>query len=463
MEVTGARPSTTIHSDNRVRLVVDGVGCYAGRMTSGATFHRTTAFPLIWRSAALTAAVVIAHLLAIALPFVNEEGAFNSGAAYFRDGDPASIQRFFDLEANTVVLPALGAALSGILHVSTDYGCRLVSIACIVAFAFAIWSMVPSTKRSDALLLQAIILLNPIIWTFSGRGTADFAPMAIAVASIALFWRTKRGFWSMLAAALMFAIAALIKYHVVLLLPFVALAPEQGQSLRFRAAILAMTAVVTAVALVAYNVVIFDEFGFWITPPKFASAHSPTSANMIGNFVRYGGYLALLALPFSLRAALEPSARLSLPLRLVLIAAAFVVGLALPASAGEMNFGPFDRWLGEWFSGAMLSALFAVFILSLIPSLATVGGDRIEYATIAALLLFLLVLSVSRPAQRYLILALPFYFLLVSKTASLRRMAIPTLMVFAALNGFIAFSQVKSGKVTSSTPTAFGQSRRFDP
>jgi hypothetical protein len=425
-------------------------------MASDASTDRTAAAPLVLRTVAVTSAVVIVHLLAIALPFVNEEGAFNNGAAYFRHGDPASIQRFFDLEANTVILPALGSTLSSILNVSSDYGCRLFSIFCIVAFAFAIQSMVPRWRRADTLVLQVTILLNPVIWTFSGRGTADFAPMAIAIAGIALFWRAKSSFWYLSAAVVIFAIAALTKYHVVLLLPFVALSPDESQSLRFRAAMLTIAAAATAVALITYNMVIFREFGFWITPPRFAAALTPTPANIVGNLVRYGGYLALLTLPFSVRAALEPSATLSLATKVVFIAAAVIIGFVLPTSAGEMNFGPFDRWVGEWFSGAALSALFAVFILSF----AAAGDDRVEHAMIAALLLFLIVLSTSRPAQRYLLLVLPCYFLLVSKTVDLRRIAIPTWIVFIALNGFIAFSQIKTGKIAKSMPTAFGQARR---
>jgi hypothetical protein len=67
-------------------------------------------------------------------------------------------------------------------------------------------------------------------------------------------------------AILIFARASLTKYHVVLLLlPMVALSPDESQTLRFRAVILGCTTVVSMVALVSYNIAIFDRFGFWIT------------------------------------------------------------------------------------------------------------------------------------------------------------------------------------------------------
>jgi uncharacterized membrane protein len=58
-----------------------------------------------------------------------------------------------------------------------------------------------------------------------------------------------------------------------------------------------------------------------------------------------------------------------------------------------MNFGPFDRWVGDRFSGAVLAAMFAILILTFIDF----EGSRIDFVAIASVLLFLVVLSVSRP------------------------------------------------------------------
>jgi hypothetical protein len=77
------------------------------------------------------------------------------------------------------------------------------------------------------------------------------------------------------------------------------------------------------VALVSYNIAIFDRFGFWITLPQFAMAPSPTIANFFNNLIRYGGYLALLALPFSLRSAFSRSTRLSFGMKVAIIAVVF--------------------------------------------------------------------------------------------------------------------------------------------
>jgi hypothetical protein len=143
--------------------------------------HRTDAFSSFGRSLALALAAVTIHLLTLPLPFVNQEGAFNKAAAFFRSGDVAAVQSYFEADANTVIVPALGSILSSAFDVNSDYGCRLLSILCFGVLAVSVWSMVSASRRVDMLLL-ALILLNPLIWTFAGRGTADLPPTAIAVA-----------------------------------------------------------------------------------------------------------------------------------------------------------------------------------------------------------------------------------------------------------------------------------------
>jgi hypothetical protein len=412
------------------------------------------ASPPVRGCVALALGAIAAHLLMLWLPFVNEEGAFNSAAEFFRSGDVAAIQRYFNAEANTVVVAALGSFLSSVFNVAPDYGCRLLSILCIGVLAAAIWSMASTSVRSASLALPALILLNPVVWTFAGRGTADFVPMSLAAGSIALFWRARTSNWVLVSAILIFALAALTKYHVVLLLPMVALSPDESQTPRFRAVILGCTTVVSMVALVSYNIAIFDRFGFWITPPQFAMALSPTITNFFNNLIRYGGYLALLAFPFSLRSAFSRSTTLSFGMKVAIIAVVFGIGFALPPSAGEMNFGPFDRWVGDRLSGAVLAAMFAILILSFIDF----DGSRIDFAVIASVLLFLIVLSVSRPAQRYLILVLPFYYLHLARDIDVKRWFSAVIATIVVLNVFIAVSQNKFG-IIPSPGTAFGPAR----
>ncbi|WP_148287808.1 hypothetical protein [Rhodopseudomonas sp. B29] len=379
--------------------------------------------------------IVFAHIGTLWLPFVNQEQAFNAAARYFHTGDIALAQRFFNSDANTLVLGAVGAALAELLHIDTDWGCRLVSLIGFAVFAAALQSLITQAGLTTW-LLSAAIMVNPLIWVFAGRGTADFPPMAFAMAAIAICWRAQ-GIAMAVAGALVFAFAAALKYHAVLLLPLFAMSPAPRQSATFRVFMVTTVSIATLVTLSAYNVAVFRSFGFWLTSPQWVSAHGPTVQNILTNIVHYGGFLALLGMPFSLQSAFaSPAGRIFKILAVGMVA---LMGAAMPPSAGEMNFGPFDRWVGASFSGVVLAGLFAIFVFSLLNRLQSVQ-DR---SVVGAIVLVLLALSFSRPAQRYLIFVVPIYVLYLSAPTRIdvRRFAGPLIAICIAINIFSAVTQ----------------------
>ncbi|MCG6204218.1 hypothetical protein LPW26_06195 [Rhodopseudomonas sp. HC1] len=394
--------------------------------------------------------LVVAHLGTLWLPFVNQESAFNSAARYFQTGDAALVQAYFESDANTLVLAAVGAALAHVLGISVDWGCRLVSLIGFAVMAAGLHAIV-TQARIGGWLISAAIMLNPLIWVFAGRGTADFPPMAFALAAIAICWRAQ-GPAMVLAGAGVFAFAAALKYHAVLLLPLIALAPTGTQSVKFRGVMLGIVVALTGCVLAVYNVAVFKAFGFWLTAPKWVTEHGLTTQHVLTNVVHYGGFLALLAMPFSLQSTMaDPRGRM---LKLAAIALAGLVGAVLPSSSGEMNFGPFDRWVGAGVSGVVLAGLFAVFVLSLLNQPHTVR-DR---AMIGVIALFVVVLSFSRPAQRYLIFMLPFYVVYLSARIEARRFAAVLVALCIALNLVSAVTQIYFRPAASEN---FGAARRW--
>jgi hypothetical protein len=409
----------------------------SGWMAQNSTSLRLSTIDLARSTFAVPLIIVAIHMATLALPFVNQEGAFNSATLFFFNGDEAAIRAFFAADANTVAVSAIGALITATLGLNPEYGCRLVSILCAGLLAASIPGMLaPKTRQSDVATLQALILFSPLIWTYSGRGTADFAPVAFAVAAIALFWNARPTIWSIGGATLLFAIAAVTKYHAALLLPFVPLGPNSNQSLKLRAFLFVIAGSAAVIALLIYNLIIFQRFGFWITSPQFLVQLSPTSAHIFNNFVRCTGYLALLSLPFSVQAAFRRSAT-PLAIKVSVVAAAFALGLLMPPSAGELGFGPLDRWISEVLSGAVLAAAMAVLLLAFLDA----WRDRVDRSTILTILVFIAVLSVSRPAQRYLMFVMPFLYLHIAKRVPIGRFAIPALAAFLLFDVFIAINQ----------------------
>ena len=146
--------------------------------------------PLSAPSPLLPPSPITAHLAFIDLPSINFEWAFVDAARYFGLHQQELLVRYFGVEANPLGVPLLGYIIHLILpFLNIDIIPRLLAIS---GFAFLAFALLRISERAgialSAPLLTAIIFLNPLIWTFGGRGTADFFPAALALCAVALFW-----------------------------------------------------------------------------------------------------------------------------------------------------------------------------------------------------------------------------------------------------------------------------------
>ena len=133
--------------------------------------------------------VVAIRISLIALPQVNLEFAFIDGAKYFLSPEDNKIllDQYFNYQANTLGLPLL---LSGFARCFPGADIlvlmRLLNVTGILLLSFSIISISRHFGKDNTLTILALILLNPLVWTFSGRATADFLPMALGLFAIAL-------------------------------------------------------------------------------------------------------------------------------------------------------------------------------------------------------------------------------------------------------------------------------------
>ena len=165
----------------------------------------------------------MAHLAFIDLPTINFEWAFPDAARYFGLHQQELLMRYFEVEANPLGVPLLAYIIHLILpFLKIDIIPRLLAISGFALLAFALLRINECVGLVlSAPLLTAIIFLNPLIWTFGGRGTADFFPAALALCAVALFWDTPDTARKRILAIALFGLAIIMKYHAVLLLPLV--------------------------------------------------------------------------------------------------------------------------------------------------------------------------------------------------------------------------------------------------
>ncbi|SAK88681.1 hypothetical protein AWB81_04677 [Caballeronia arationis] len=397
---------------------------------------------------AFVALVVVIHCLMVLLPSVNQEFVFADGAQFFTTHDQGLLDRYFSYQANTLGLPWLAHIVAYVLPFRKLAVIRLLSVAGIVLLTAGFIRISRYQGRPVGINMLALLLLNPLIWTYSARATADFLPAALAIFAISLAIEAGRNVFLLLLSGALLGFASILKPHVfcVFLVLFGLLWTGRKRVSPWSPAAIVFLASMGMLA--AYLAKVHEAFGFWIAPPRFQHIHALSTTNIGGNFVAYVGFLVMLTAPLSLIIPgigkfLQRHWKLLLPLAIGLVLV-FAVGIH---GEGEMNLGPLDRFVPKSVQSGIF-ILLSMFFLA--PVLVSQGVDdsnaHMRKAVGLAVLAALLVFSLSRPAQRYLLPLLPLFLLILPREALRKKTLIMvTLLIFASINVFIGYSQWCTG------------------
>lgn len=409
----------------------------------------------------ITAIVIAAHLAFIGLPLINFEWAFPDAARYFGLHQQELLVRYFEVEANPLGVPLLAYIIHLILpFLKIDIIPRLLAISGFALLAFAQLRMNERTGTAlSAPLLAAIVFLNPLIWTFGGRGTADFFPAALALCAVALFWRAPDTSGRRILAIILFGLAIIVKYHAVLLLPLVWLEGLSRPGENHRNAFARLCVISCAILLgpAIYIVAVKQSLGFWLAPPLYQGVHhlllAPAFA--ITNFISYSGYIGLLLAPLSFLPLWD---RAHSPSGVVKIIGAglvlFALGYVVVVPNGEMNFGPLDNYLTPHIAGGCFALCAGLLPLCVADGIQrewdNVSHRRYLVCLAAGIFLFIGVLSFTRPAQRYLLFVLPLAYCFVAGAMAGRKAMVTVVIVLSiVLNVFIYANQVGKGQASA--------------
>jgi hypothetical protein len=406
---------------------------------------------------AIGACVLLSHLLLIGLPFVNLEFAFSAATQFFASHDEGQLAVYFHYQANTLGIPLLSFGLHKLLpFVDIAYLPRVVSMLGIPLFTLAIlrlnrlmgWTKVPPS------LVVGVCLLNPFVWTFSGRGTADFLPMAVGVFGLSLIWGESLSIRRIAVASIVFGLAIVLKYHAGIFLLFGLFDAflRRDVTLKRRISRSFLLAAASGLLPILYVIAVKLRFGFWFTPPVYQDILHVKLGDAVTNSVVYLTYLLIMLIPLSLGAVSAlPAPRRRGGLVWGAVLALTILSAVFVKPKGEMGFGPLDDIIAPWFLG-MLSMVGALLFCALFLRVIEERDrhDHSPYPRYAAtgIVFFVAVLSLSRPAQRYLMLPLPIAYLTLfgrRSSSPLIVASIAALPFFALINGVIAGHQLVQG------------------
>lgn len=362
-----------------------------------------------WTNAGI-AAVVVAHIACLALPFVNQEFAFFSGAKAFLLGDATLLRDlYFPFQANTLAVPLLAAGLSKLIPVvPINYAPRVVALLSLGLMAYSIALIVRVLWRKEFVPhCMLAVLANPLLWIYSSRGTADFIPLAIGTFCIALHVAGKRWWWS----AMVGGAAMVTKYHAFVIPAFVMVLTllDHHTAVRRRAGTVLAYAVVALAPVACYWTWTYCTFGFVIAPDQFRDIHGIhqlSVATFSNNLAIYLGFLYLVLMPPAIVVGSEVGAFRGPVWFYAWAGGLAAAGAMLLSPVGEMDLGPLSRYLPAFAISAicLTGTAFMIRTIWLLWRRADSRQRQIVVAAVVSTCSFLALLSLSRPAQRYLLL-----------------------------------------------------------
>lgn len=187
-------------------------------------------------------------------------------------------------------------------------------------------------------------------------------------------------------------------------------------------------------------------------PEFYQTRHGFVLHSFFNNAVSYCGYVMLLSAPFSLGGWVKKFQLRAIATHAVIGAVLFVIGYRFLSNTGEMNFGPLDALINERVFSGILAVLFVCFIDRICECLKEAKrcivrhSRRILAGLPAVVVAVLIALSLTRPAQRYLLFLLPFFIFLIP-AANFKNVPLKVLWFSAVifLNSYLALSQYLTG------------------
>lgn len=389
----------------------------------------------------------LAHLSVLALPSVNLEFTFVDASIYFRTKEIPLLEQYFRFQANTLGLPYLGHLAAYILPgLDMLIVLRLLSSFGIILLGLAIINFSEFLKYKSNSNLLLLILLNPLVWVFSGRATADFLPAALGIYALSLLASESKTLIKVIFASTILGFSAILKYHSILLLFILTAFLYDFKKKKFEWNTFLLASSISILMMLIYIGFVKIHFDFWLTPPAFQSRHQVNVSGLISNFFLYIGYLVMLCAPISLIINYSKIFTSKKNASFILFGLGiFTVGFYGFHNHGELNVGPLDAVINKNVLNGLLAFL-SIYFFSLIYF--TPRNESQLFTRVACLSIGLVIfaLSITRPAQRYLIFVIPFYVLLLPENLiSNKYLARSSVAIYCLINIFIGYNQWCTG------------------
>ncbi len=389
------------------------------------------------------------HIIFINNYPINFEFTFSNFSKFFENYDEKIIDQYFLSQANTIAFPFVAGLISKFLNI--ENGLIITRIISLLSYVFLILGLINFSKYYKFkinFLLIALFFLNPLIWVYGYRGTPDLISASLGFYGLSGLWNLKfdikKFYYSFL-----IAFSIVLKPHCFifgLILCFHYLHLKRKNVFNNYLFLI----IIIPILVILFFTINYKLFGFFLYSNNYQEALSLNLPNFINNFLSYFGLLFLSIFPISIIYFFDKKILVQVIFYLFI----FILGYLSIELYGEMDLGSLTSILGKKnLSGIVLC--FAVIgfinIKNLIITERKKFNENFVNPLIVSLVIYILVLSFFRPVQRYLIVIIPFLYLLFFMNYKIvfDKKFIIYLLILIVVNFALTLNSILNSKISS--------------
>ncbi len=406
----------------------------------------------------------IFHLISINFHPTNFEGGYGAFANFFESSDKIKyLTAYYNTQFNTYLFSFLGSSLNILFPFLNGYeSVKLISASSYFFLGLGIFNILKFynfTNYRNLFLL--IIFFNCIIWNYGFRSFNDLFAYSVAIYFFSNILITNNS-RSIYFNSFLLGISTIIKsYNLILIIPILFHLFSKSERKVFVNLRMIYVLLLILIPFIIFHLTIYKYLGF-LFAPKNEDLQIAIIGNDLGrdifwvlnNLIFYIGYLMLITFPFSLVFYLKTINRVNFKSLLLTF---FIILLCIYFQSylfisSELDLGPLQKYIpNSLYKTIILFGFFSFFILliSFGKNNKFNNKENNQYLVIiSTILIYLIVLSFIKAAQRYLILPMPFFLLFLFSVTQPKKIIFITLVIYTFANFFLLFNYYITGKST---------------
>lgn len=401
------------------------------------------------------------HLLAINFFPTNFEGGYGQYSDLFNSENKILyLKSYYSSQFNTFVFSGLASTLNFLIPFIDGFqAIKVLSAFSYFFLGFGLFKILKFYEyRYNFILFILIIFLNSIIWSYGFRAFNDLFAFSLAIYSFSRILNNINKKIIFFDALLLGISIALKSYNLILLIPLLFF----YYSLKKKNKETILTFIIIFIPIILLNIFTYNFLGFVLAPInedlKIAIIGGDKSRDflwVINNFIFYIGYLTLISLPFFLVCFLylikNNLKKISIFLFTSLVLSFYLQRFTFISS--ELDLGPLQSLIPDNIYKSIIIFLFFCFSLFiyLFLNLTQLNTKKLNICKIilATILLYLLSLSFIKASQRYLILPIPFIYLIIFNYLQPKLLISLTIICYVLINSLLLANYYIVGKSTN--------------